>query len=391
MLTHGNLLHNLESITGLFAIPEGARSVSWLPPYHDLGLIGQILLPLYRRMPTLLMPPESFLQRPLRWLEAITRFEATLSGGPNFAYDLCVRKIKEDDRRRLDLRSWRMAFNAAEPVRPETLARFSRAFAPCGFDATAFRPCYGMAEATLVVSFGTPQTAPVVRAFQPEALAQGRAVPVPDPDAAARTLVGCGRSAPDQVIAIVDPDSRRRCAEGEVGEIWACGASVAAGYWRKPEASADAFEGRIADSDEGPFLRTGDLGFLDAGELFVLGRLKDLIVVYGRKHHAEDIEQTVGASHGALRPGCGAAFGIEHDGQERLIVAHEVRGDVGSDREIFGAICGAVRDEHGLDVHAIVLLRPGAILKTSSGKVRRRASKAAFLQGTLNGLASWSR
>jgi acyl-CoA synthetase (AMP-forming)/AMP-acid ligase II len=376
VLTHASLLHNLGLIAERFGLREGSATVSWLPPYHDLGLIGQILVPLYRGMRAYLMPPEAFLIRPLRWLTAISRTRAELAGGPNFAYDVCARKVTEAERAALDLSHWRVAYNAAEPVRAETLDRFTRAFAGCGFDRSAFYPCYGLAEATLVVSFSDPAGPPVVRSFGAES---------------ARPLVGCGRSAPDQRIAIVDPATRRPCAAGQVGEIWVSGPSVAAGYWGQPAATEETFRARLADSGEGPFLRTGDLGFLSEEELFVTGRLKDLIIIRGRNHHPEDIELTVAESHPDLRPGCGTAFGVEHDGEERLVVVQEARARNGAlrEEEIFGAIRDAVARDHGLAVHGIVLLAPGTVPKTSSGKVRRRASKEVFLQGRLEKVACW--
>jgi acyl-CoA synthetase (AMP-forming)/AMP-acid ligase II len=389
-LTHANLLHNLGLITREFDLREGSATVSWLPPYHDLGLIGQVLTPLHRGMRAYLMPPEAFLIRPIRWLAAISRSGAELAGGPNFAYDLCARKVSAAERDTLDLSNWRVAYDAAEPVRAETLERFASAFAPCGFQRRAFYPCYGMAEATLVVSCSDPRGLPVVRSFEKQALEAGRAVSAAGGESS-RSLVGCGRSAPDQRIVIVDPATRRPCAPAEVGEIWVSGPSVAGRYWGQPEATEETFHARLADRDEGPFLRTGDLGFLIDGELFVTGRLKDLIIIRGRNHHPEDIEVTVGQSHPDLRPGCGTAFGVEHQGEERLVVIQEARAGRESlaTEFVFDAIRDAVARDHGLVLHGIVLVPPGTVPKTSSGKVRRRASKEFFLQGRLDSVASW--
>ncbi|HSK81412.1 MAG TPA: fatty acyl-AMP ligase, partial [Thermoanaerobaculia bacterium] len=277
MVSHGNLVHNEELIRRTFEQSSGSVVLGWLPLYHDMGLIGTVLQPLYTGAVSYLMTPGAFLQRPARWLEAISRYRATTSGGPNFAYELCVRKVGEAERESLDLSSWQVAFNGAEPVRAGTLRRFAEAFAPCGFRATAFRPCYGLAEATLLVSGGRPEGEPRVRALDAEALERHDVV---EGDAArSRELVGCG-AAMQEVLA-VDPESGDPCPPGGVGEIWVAGPSVARGYWERPEETATTFGARLADGT-GPFLRTGDLGFVSGGELFLTGRLKDLIILRGR-------------------------------------------------------------------------------------------------------------
>ncbi|PYQ61978.1 MAG: hypothetical protein DMF53_14145, partial [Acidobacteria bacterium] len=320
MLSHANLLHNLGLIQACFAQTGRERTVLWLPPYHDMGLIGGILEPLYAGYPVTLMSPLAFLQQPVRWLRAISRTRATTSGGPNFAYDLCVHKVSAEQKRELDLSSWSLAFNGAEPVRPETLERFAAAFAPCGFRRAAFFPCYGLAEATLLVSAGRRQEGASVRAFAADEIERHRAAPADD----GRALTACGRAADPRPgyprIAIARPDSSEPCGPGEVGEIWVSAPSVAQGYWRRPEETERTFGARLAGG-EGPFLRTGDLGFVADGELFVTGRLKDLIILRGRNHYPQDIELTVERSHPALRPGCGAAFAVEREGEERLVVA----------------------------------------------------------------------
>ncbi len=402
MLTHGNLMANLELIRHGFAMDETSVGVIWLPPYHDMGLIGGILEPLYMNFPCTLMSPLDFLQRPMRWLNAISKYGGTVSGGPNFAYDLVARKATPQQKAALDLSRWKVAFNGAEPVRRETIERFSAAFAECGFRTEAFYTCYGLAEATLIVSGGTPLTPPVYTTVSAGELGRGRAVPVPQGSAGAQDLVGCGCTLLDQDIAIVDPATLARCAAGIVGEIWVSGASVAGGYWGKPQESALTFSAHLKHDGGLSYLRTGDLGFVDAeGNLFVAGRIKDLIIIDGRNHYPQDIELTVEKCHPAIRPGCSAAFPVTVDGQERLVVAAEVgkgfKPTAGAARpnadggpldpaEVVATIRKAVAEGHDLRAHGIVLLKAGAAPKTSSGKIQRRATRAAYLDHTLD---SW--
>ncbi len=397
MVSHGNLLHNEEMIRQAFGQSAESVIVGWLPLYHDMGLIGNVLQPLFLGARCLLMSPIAFLQSPKRWLAAISRHRATTSGGPNFAYDLCVRKIAPADREDLDLSSWDLAFNGAEPVRAESMARFAEAFAGCGFRPSAFFPCYGLAEATLFVAggaaLGKSRGLPRAAAFDRALLEAGEAKPQPEANPASRTLVSCGRAWLGQELAIVDPAALTRCPDRQVGEVWVRGASVARGYWQRPEATAETFEGRLAGESaaagEEPFLRTGDLGFVDGGELFVTGRLKDLIIIRGRNLYPQDIELTVERSHPALRPGCGAAFSVEVGEEERLVVVQEL--ERGEERpptpETVEAIAEAVRravaEEHEAQVHQVVLLRATSIPKTSSGKLQRRACRAALLGGKL--------
>jgi acyl-CoA synthetase (AMP-forming)/AMP-acid ligase II len=413
MVTHGNLLHNEEMIRQAFEQRAESVIVGWLPLYHDMGLIGNVLQPLYLGARCILMSPIAFLQSPKRWLSAITRYRATTSGGPNFAYDLCVRKIGAADRADLDLSSWNTAFNGAEPVRAESLERFAAAFAECGFRPRAFFPCYGLAEATLFVAGGSgsggERTEPRVAAFDRGLLEAGEARPLAPTDPESRVLVSCGRPWLGQQLAIVDPATLTPSAAGKVGEIWVRGESVAKGYWQRPEATAETFDGRLAAGagdggaagDGGgaagavadpamPFLRTGDLGFLDGNELFVTGRLKDLIIIRGRNLYPQDIELTVERSHPALRPGCGAAFSVEVGQEERLVVVQELErtesvADLPAETvEAIGeAIRLAVAQEHEAQVYQVALLRAGSIPKTSSGKIQRRACRAALLGSKL--------
>ncbi len=383
MLSHGNVLHNLAVIAACFGHNEESRGVIWLPPYHDMGLIGGILQPLYAGFPVTLMSPSAFLQRPARWLEAVARVRATTSGGPNSAYELCIQKTTPEQRARLDLGSWRVAFNGAEPVRAETLERFADAFAASGFRRTAFYPCYGLAEATLIVTGGTAGREPAIR---PAAeVVFPASAHSPDPQA---RLTGCGQSVGGQRIAVVDPAEQTRCVDGTPGEIWVSGPSVAQGYWGQPDATAATFRARISNGSEEAFLRTGDLGVFHGGELFVLGRLKDLIIIRGRNLYPQDIEQTVEQSHAALRPSCGAAFGVDIAGEERLVIVQELSRHHrhGALDEITDAIRHAVVLQHEVQPHAVVLIREGSISKTSSGKVQRYACRAAFLAQTLPAL-----
>ncbi|MEH1850176.1 MAG: fatty acyl-AMP ligase [Nostoc sp.] len=396
MVSHRNLLYNQKAIKIGFGHTEKTIFVGWLPLFHDMGLIGNVLQPLYLGIPSILLSPVAFLQKPLRWLQAISRYKATTSGGPNFAYDLCVRKITDEQRSDLDLSSWELAFNGAEPVRSETLEQFANYFAPCGFRKEALYPCYGMAEATLFVSGGWKTSPPVLYEVEAAALEENRVVAA-ESDEGTKTIVGCGRTWLDEKIAIVDPESLTLCPLGKIGEIWVSGSSVAAGYWRRAEQTAETFQAYLSDTGvsealttlgaSGPFLRTGDLGFLQDGELFVTGRLKDVIIIRGQNHYPQDIELTVQNSHPALRLNCGAAFTVEQKGQQRLVVVQEVertslrRLDI---KEVVGNITEAVINNHGLQVYATVLIKPGSIPKTSSGKIQRHACRRGFLEGSLN-------
>jgi acyl-CoA synthetase (AMP-forming)/AMP-acid ligase II len=384
MVTHANLLHNLACIAECMGDLTGAHSVTWLPPEHDMGLIGAVLEPIHAGFPATLLSPMDFLQRPLRWLEAISRLRGTMSAAPNFAYDLCVRRTSPEQRAGLDLAAWRVAFTGSEPINPVTLDRFVEAFAPCGLQPKTLLPCYGLAEATLIASGRRRDGPPRVVSFRTDALVEGLASPVAVSDVASRALVSCGPAVPGQRIEIVDPDTARRLPENRVGEIWLSGPSVARGYWGRADETTRAFHARLADDPASPpFLRTGDLGFLDDGELFVTGRLKDLIIIAGFKHHAEDIERTAEASHPALRPGAGAAFSVTVQGQEGVAIVFEADG-LGSpeaSRDAERAVRGAVAEEHGITPAAVLLLKAGAVPRTSSGKVQRQACRIAFLNG----------
>jgi acyl-CoA synthetase (AMP-forming)/AMP-acid ligase II len=389
MLTHRNLLYNEEMIKVRFQHSEKTVIVGWLPLFHDMGLIGNVLQPIYLGIPCYLMSPVDFIQKPYRWLQAISLYKATTSGGPNFAYDLCVKKITPEQIASLDLSSWQVAFNGAEPIRYQTLKQFSDTFASCGFSPETFYPCYGMAETTLLVTGGIPSELPVICTVDEAALEQNRILITTDEHG--KKIVGCGQTSLEQKIIIVNPDTYTECLPEEVGEIWIAGDNVAIGYWQRPEQTKIDFHAYLADTKAGPFLRTGDLGFLQNGELFVTGRMKDVIIIRGQNHYPQDIEFTVENSHPGLKPASGAAFTVEVKGVDRLVIVQEVERayirklDI---KEVIGNISQSVAAQHGLQVYKAVLVKTGSIPKTSSGKIQRYACKNRFLNDTLNLIGS---
>lgn len=387
MVSHWHLLHNSASGYVLAQHNDESVYVSWLPCYHDMGLIGGILQPLYGGFHGVLMSPLAFLQRPLRWLKAISKYRGTTSPFPNFALDLCTRKVKPEERDALDLSSWQFAVNGAEPVRWESIKRFTEFFAPAGFRAEAHAPAYGLAEATLMVSCGPARRGVLVRHFDKADLAK-RVVTIAPADApGARAHVGCGESCAEQTIIIVDPETCIECKRGEAGEIWVQAPSVASGYWNRPEDSERVFRARLADTGEGPFLRTGDLGFLHDGQVFVAGRIKDLIIIEGKNHYPQDIERSLERAHPALRVGCSAAFSIDDTGQERLaVVAEAALVPEMPAAAVAAAIRQAVANEHSVRVHEVVLIKAGTIPKTSSGKIQRHLCKRGLLENSLAAL-----
>ena len=400
-IAYKNLLHNLEAIHNCFRHSAKSKGVIWLPPYHDMGLIGGVLQPLFGDFPVTLMSPLMFLQNPLRWLKAISRDGATTSGGPNFAYDLCVRKFKPEQLRGLDLSSWKVAFNGAEPINHETLAKFAETFAPYGFDYDAFYPCYGMAEATLIISGGSKNASIVTKTVRGKALEQNKIEIADVNELHPRTLVSCGQSLQDQQLAIANPETLTTCPPGEVGEIWVSGASIAQGYWRQLEITAATFDAYLQDTGEGPYLRTGDLGFIDRGELFFTGRLKDMIVIKGRNHYPQDIEKTVEETSSWIRPSCVASFSVDLQGEEKLVVLAEVErkywssnrtkakaasAEIITVKELTQIIRREISKNHDLQVHTTVLLKPGSLPKTSSGKIQRHACRTDFINNAVEGL-----
>ncbi|AOX02682.1 hypothetical protein BJP34_27465 [Moorena producens PAL-8-15-08-1] len=397
MVTHGNLIQNSTNLDRGWEHNSDSVIVTWLPTFHDMGLIYGMLQPIYKGCKCIMLPPASFIQKPIRWLKAISDYGGTHSGAPNFAYALCVEKTTPEQRNQLNLSSWSMALNGAEPVRADVLEKFAQVFEVSRFNKRAFCPGYGMAEATLKISAVRAKDKPIYYHIDATALEQNYVVEFPDEKhlgIGKRTLVGCGRSEIDTKVIIVNPQTCCRSASEEIGEIWVSGGSVASGYWNRPEATQKTFQAYLKDTGDGPFLRTGDLGFFSKGELFVTGRLKDLIIIRGRNHYPQDIELTVENSHPSLRSHCSAAFSVERDGEERLVVAGEVERThlrKLNTEEVVREIQIALSTEHELDVDGVVLLKTGSIPKTSSGKIQRRACKQGFLEGSLNVVGQWQK
>jgi len=384
MVSHANLLANLEMIRLALGNTRQSTYVNWVPLYHDMGLILNALQALYVGSPCVLMAPNAFMQRPLGWLRAISHYRAEVACGPNFGFDLCISRYRAEQMDGIDLSSLRIALNGAEPVHAETIDRFVATFAPHGFDPRAMYPAYGMAEATLLISGGRRGDGHTTRTVSRTAL-QAHAAGTPSGDDDAQTVVGCGRALEGEQIAIVDPEKRTRLPADQVGEIWVSGANVARAYWRNEEASRDGLNAGVAGED-GPWLRTGDLGFLDdSGELFVTGRIKDLIIIRGINHYPQDIERTVQSLDAALRENCGAVFSVpDETGEEALVIVQEVERtarhtiDTG---EIGGRIREAVADNHELSARHVALIRPGSLPKTTSGKIQRKLARRLWLEG----------
>ena len=391
MITHGNLIHNSSMIAQGFGYTPETECLTWLPLYHDMGLIGGVLQPLFGGFSTTLMSPLAFARSPFGWLKAISDYKVTLSGAPNFAYDLCVRRVSAEQRASLNLESWQVAFTGAEPIRAATLDRFAETFAECDFRREAFMPCYGLAEATLIVSCGSQTAVPLVQRIERRALEENRAQAAANSlDQEETTLLtGCGEILQGQTLRIVNPDNGEICGSNEVGEIWVSSSSVAQGYWQRPAETEKIFRARLAEID-GPFLRTSDLGYISNGELFVTGRIDDLIIIRGRNYYPQDIEVAIGQTHEALRPGGGAVFAYEVDRENQLVVVHELdqRRKTVAD-EVIERVRRAITEEFELPLHAVVLVTAGGVPKTSSGKVRRKTCRAMFLEGSLETVGEW--
>lgn len=391
MLTQKNLVANAELIRHAFEPRMNSTGLSWLPTYHDMGLVGGILMPMFLGCKNVLMSPMTFLQRPVRWLRAITKYGVTVTGGPNFAYQLCVDKISERELEGLDLSTLDIAFNGAEPIRPNTLEAFNKKFAPYGFRSSASLPCYGMAETTLIVTGGPSDPRPIMRSFDRFDFDKKRISPVDDDAPTARKLVGCGAILPNETVLIVDPDTHEVLPPDRIGEIWVDSPSVGAGYYQRKDATERTFQAMTQDG-QGPFLRTGDLGFLFDDQLFVSGRLKDMIIVRGVNRYPQDIEETVEQASSIVQAGAVGAFAMEHDGREQLvIVAEAVRvRDEDWDTQI-QAIRRAVTNEHDLPPDAVFLVRNSSVPKTSSGKIQRHACLHAVRDNELKLIAKWVR
>ena len=387
MVTHSGVLANLESIAAHGGFDKNTVSVNWLPHFHDMGLIYGILQPIYSCFPAVLLSPSSFIHKPFKWLNAISHYRGTHAGGPNFAYDLCVERIGAAELSSLNLSTWKVAFNGSEPIRPETLDRFADRFAGCGFSSKAFYPVYGLAEASLKATSSEPWSGAKTCRVDTGKLVQNHAEIVSNNMEPSSRLVSCGGPSRHHEIAIVDTDALTSRGEKEVGEIWVAGPSIAAGYWNNSEATKSTFQAYL-NNGKGPYLRTGDLGFVHDGELFITGRLKDCIIVRGRNYYPQDFEQTVENSHAALRRNGCAAFSLTNSGLESVIVVAEVERKKQADlSQILDAIRQAVGEAHEIRLFSVVLIPSGALPKTSSGKVQRNACKQKFVQGELPTLA----
>jgi acyl-CoA synthetase (AMP-forming)/AMP-acid ligase II len=385
LVGHGNLIDNLGFIHQKFRINTDSRAVIWLPPYHDMGLIGGILSPLYSGFPVLLMSSLTMIHNPLNWLKAIAQFRGTISGGPNFGYELCLRRCTSEAVSGLDLSSWSVAFVGAEPVRPHVLKSFAECFAPAGFKPESFFPVYGMAESTLLISAGEVGAGAKIFHLDREDLKKHKAtITTPGAEHSIR-FVGCGSQGSNNSIHVVDPDTLELCPEMQVGEIWLQGPSVAQGYWCNKDATNATFAATLKGGSPEKYLRTSDLGFLMNGELVVTGRLKDVIIIRGRNYYPEDLEATVQESHPSFKAGKSVVFTIGDYGEE-LIVIQEARPNLlkeGTLPDLQVAIRQAISVQHGLEARQIRFVAPGSILRTTSGKLRRRATKELFVKGGL--------
>ena len=410
IVSHENLAANALTLQEGLSLSEKSVNVGWLPLFHDMGLIGNVLTSLYVGFPCVLMSPGSFLQKPVSWLRAITKYRGTMVGGPNFGWDYCARVITEQEKEGLDLSSIVTAYNGSEPVRASTLQNFHDAFADYGFRKESFFPCYGLAEATLFVSGGPEGRMPSVIDIDSAALEQNRVSVSRANDEQASGIVGCGRIWGDTCVEIVNPETRALCLPGEIGEIWVSGGSVARGYWKRSAETLETFHAYIADTVEGPFLRTGDLGFLREGELFITGRLKDLIIIRGRNIYPQDVESSVERIVNFVKPNTCAAFSVEADGQETLALVIEADRALvravqrwNKDRESLDAnmifysggshlreierlvsrIRQAVTEEFEVPLHKITFVMPGSFPRTTSGKVQRSVCRSKMLTGEL--------
>lgn len=392
IVTHQNILHNSALIQRCVQLSGNSCSVCWLPHFHDMGLIDGIIQPLFSGFHGVLLAPEAFVKRPLVWLQLITRFGATHSGGPTSAYSLCLQRISETDMSGLDLSKWRSAYCGAEPIRLETLEAFSTQFGPCGFRAESFYPCYGMAEATLMISGGRLDSLPTVIRVDSRELAQNKAVMLDNASDLATLLVGCGRPRLGTTVRIVNPNTLLPCEDATVGEIWVSGPGVASGYWQQPELSRQVFNAVDPRDPEARFLRTGDLGFIKDGDVFVTGRCKDLLIVNGLNHYPQDIEFTVQACSDAMEKNRGAVFSLECNDSKHVVVVQEIRRSKLATIEpekLLRLVREAISLHHGLSVSAIILVKPTGVPITSSGKVQRSQCRVHYMEQTLPIIARW--
>lgn len=394
IVTHGNVLHNSKMIQQAFEHDANLRVLSWLPFTHDMGLVGGIIQSLYVGGDAIFMTPLAFIQKPIRWLQAISRYRVTTSGGPNFAYDLLCQGVTSEQAKTLDLSSWNLAFCGAEPIRSETVKQFSSQFLAYHFRPNAFYACYGMAEATLLISGGSKSELPVIEYWDKQALTENRAQKVNQSQGGSVPLLGCGHGWLDTQIRIVNPETLEPCSSDQIGEIWTQGLGLGQGYWNQEQETKQTFHAYVS-TGEGPFLRTGDLGFIQDGELFITGRLKDVMVFWGRYVYPQQLEERLEKLHSAFLPNSSAAFSINVDGGERLVIVQEL------DRQacrnltpqqvkiMVSRIRRNILIHHFIDVYAIAFLKPKGLPKTSSGKVQRRLCQQQFLTGTLPAIEQW--
>ena len=388
-IAHRCLLQNQEMLRLAFGHDEHSVGAGWLPLFHDMGLIGNVIQTIYLGACCVMMSPVSFVQKPIRWLQAVSKYKVTTSGAPNFAYDLLCDRAKDSQIEQLDLSNWKLAFCGAEPVKEATIERFSQKFAACGFQKSAFYPCYGMAEATLMITGGDYRKPPIVKYIDKIALEENKVVGKSKEQSGVTTIVSAGHPWLDGKIAIANPQTLTECAADEVGEIWFASSSVGKGYWQKPEVTVKTFQATLNGKQ---YLRTGDLGFICDNELYITGRLNDVLVFWGLNHYPQQIERTVEESHEALKPNCGAAISVNVAG-ERLVIVQEIERSHRRSfvlEDVVESIRWAIFQQHFIDVYSIVLLKPGALPKTSSGKVQRNATKERYLADGLSVMARWS-
>ena len=390
MITHGCLMQNQEMLKLSFGHSKNSVGVGWLPLFHDMGLIGNVIQAVYLGASCVMMSPVSFVQKPFRWLQAVSKYQATTSGAPNFAYDLLCDRVTDEQLKQLDLSSWDVAFCGAEPVQLATLERFAKKFAPCGFNSKGFFPCYGMAEATLMITGGNKAQFPPVKHLDKVALEENKVLITDRSDKGVTTIVSAGYPWLDGEIAIVDPNNLQECSGDRVGEIWYSSSSVGKGYWKLPDKTQTTFRATLNNGKQ--YLRTGDLGFMSDGELYITGRLNDVLVFWGLNHYPQQIEYTVEQAHPGLKPNCGAAFSVTVKGKERLVVAQEIERSQRKSivmADVVESIRWAVFQQHFIDIYGIVLIKPGRLPKTSSGKVQRSACKEKFLEDSLDVWEQW--
>jgi len=400
MVTHGNLLNNCSAILQAMGCNADSVGASWLPPYHDMGLIGGIISPLLARFPVHLMSPLTFLKKPMVWLQTISRERVTATAGPNFAYEYCVRRVSAKDVAKLDLSSLKVAGNGAEPIKAESLRKFAEHFAPAGFSLKTFLPCYGLAEGTLMIAGVPVDEEPRIIDVDAAAMAQNR-YSAPKEEGKHLSLVTAGVCVADTEAFIVDPVTKTEVAADRIGEIWVRGPGVAVGYWQRPETTDEVFNAYFEsafDGIVGPCMRTGDLGFYHEGQLVIAGRAKEIIIIRGRNYYPQDIEWIAQQQAEAFRASNGAAFSVDVDDGEALVLVQEVSraarallDDATAFNALVQSINQALGEQLGIQLHALVLIEQGSLLKTSSGKIQRVGMRQAWLEGSLAIVKQWQR